>query len=91
MGEVKGPLQTAVELGKGCPLYGRDRLLTFYSTNVGCSRSSVARSDIVRCWLGSKLPLSGVVSSPALMNPKKHTVAAAQSIVSSYLKPVAFH
>ena len=31
MGEVKGPLQTAVELGKGCPLYGRDRLLTFYS------------------------------------------------------------
>ena len=33
MGEVKGPLQTAVELGKGCPLYGRDRLLTFYSTS----------------------------------------------------------
>ena len=32
MGEVKGPLQTAVELGKGCPLYGRDRLLTFYSS-----------------------------------------------------------
>ena len=34
MGEVKGPLQTAVELGKGCPLYGRDRLLTFYSTTI---------------------------------------------------------
>ena len=40
-------------------------------------------SSNVRCALGSNLPLSGAVTSPALRQPKKQSQVAAHNIVAS--------
>ena len=66
MGEVKGPLQTAVELGKGCPLYGRDRLLTF---TLSITRSRAEFSSNKSRKMKSFLVFSSILCLALAQNP----------------------
>ena len=55
--------------------------------SLGDAGSSIATSPHARCFFWSKAERVGTVISPALKNPKKHRVAAAQSITISGLVP----